>query len=174
MPKNKILDFGVARFDRLMAATNPEMPDNYHEDTILTIYHGTTKTAAQQIVIAGLMPQVGNFMRSVYPHAKTPAIYAADDYHKRKTFSAIRFLIASKLGKSKNRLTQEDFLLFGAVLVITTDRHKFKQTTKNDRPHRGAEKFDYVSHDLVQPDAVLENDALVAFFGDILGMLHPS
>lgn len=138
---------------------------DYFFDASKILYHGTSRTAAK--AMAGMIePRIGAFYRDVYPRAKAnPLVFAADLDFKSKIWSACRFAVAAELKIDRREVTVSQFLAGAAVLKIETDRSKFKQARTNDRPHRGVEKFDFVSSDPVTIDRILVGEELYDLFG---------
>jgi hypothetical protein len=136
------------------------------------LYHGTTVRRAEHILKDGLEPRLGEFFRSVYPRARVrPFISAADEPYLRKVFSAIRHAVGQEVGSDKWRVTWEEFRAHAAVLVIETDRPKFRQATAMDRPQRGIEKYDYYAFERVQADRLIRGEEALELLRGYTGLL---
>ena len=150
-------------------------PTKITEANNTTLYHGTLKDHIPTIQRDGIQPQVGSFIRKVYPKAKiSPLVYAAEKQDKGKVFSSIRNAVADKLGKTKYEVSKDEFIEHGAVAVIQHDAEKMEQCTRDRKPYRSVEKWDYYCSQPVHPDSFLTGDEMVEFFGVILLDKNPT
>ena len=137
-----------------------------------TLYHGTTRDAAESIAKIGLIPMTGEFVMGSYgceyDEKDIPElVFATNKKQLDKAVGAITAQIAAKLKKNYHDVTDEEFIAYGALIKINDGDDYFeKRPDKEEEEDFYAEypptvePGDYYSHDSVAVDDILTGTAM--------------
>lgn len=140
-----------------------------------TLYHGTIVNNIASIKDNGLLPTIGDFVKTMYAGSVDDNIedyleellYATDKKQLNKAVTAIIYHIANKLNKSYHSVTNDDFERYAALAVIKNGDEFFNHNTEDNEYLNyipiGVEQNDYYTNDIITPDYILTGKKLLAF-----------
>jgi GH24 family phage-related lysozyme (muramidase) len=141
-----------------------------------TLYHGTVVDFIPSIQKNGLMPTVGEFVKTVYAGATdddiedylTDLTFATDKEKLSKSVNAITAQVGAKLGKDFHSVTDEEFKRYGALVIVKDGESIMKHRPEDDENYYGQHPFsvepgDYYSDSSVEVDYVLTGNKLISF-----------
>lgn len=141
-----------------------------------TLYHGSTTYNLDSIVRNGLLPTIGDFVKTMYAGSVDGDIndyleeilYATDKRNLDKAKTAIIQQMAIKLNKNHREITNKDFENFGLLAVIKNGDDFFESESEKIKSYIdlpiGVESDDYYTRNEIQPDYILTGKKLVKFF----------
>lgn len=141
-----------------------------------TLYHGTITDFIPSIEKYGLIPSVGEFVKTMYDLSDYDVdpddyfqelIFATDKEQIEKAVTAISFQIGHKLGKDLHDITDEEFIKYGAIVVIQDGDEYFEQRPDKDERYveypYAVEPNDYYSEHIIRADYILTGNAMIRF-----------
>ena len=141
-----------------------------------TLYHGTIIHNIPSIKKYGLLPTIGDFVKTAYAGAVDDDVmeyleellFATDKKQLETARTAIIQHIAYKLNKTHHEVTNEEFKKYGALAVIKNGDEYFDLHSEEDQYYGsaplGVETDDYYTRDEIEPDYILTGNKLTSFF----------
>ena len=141
-----------------------------------TLYHGTVVDFIPSIKKLGLIPSVGEFVRTAYAGATDgdideylkELVFATDKQQLSKAVNAITAQVGAKLHKDFHSVTDDEFQKYGALAIVKDGDSVMSHRDKDDENYYGnypytVEPGDYYSEDSVGVDYILTGTKLISF-----------
>jgi hypothetical protein len=136
-----------------------------------TLYHGTTVDNEASIRQVGLVGGIGGFTEWAYREyidagEELPnLVFAADKGGLKKSVGAMVHHIGDKLGKNFHKVTDNDILNHGLLVIIHDEENRIEQRPEEDENYYGqypshVEPGDYFAEELI-PDKFVKGRALL-------------